>query len=88
MRRSYAEAVPRDKLIVTVASPYQTFMKEEVAEQVNLSTSAGDIGILHKHVPTIQQLRPGMVEVLGSPSGPNGNPVKLFGASSAILLYL
>lgn len=42
--------------------------------QVNLPTSAGDIGILANHVPMVQQLRPGMVEVTES----NGNTKQYF----------
>jgi F-type H+-transporting ATPase subunit delta len=33
-------------------------------EQVNLSTSVGDVGILAKHVPSLFQLRPGVLQVL------------------------
>jgi F-type H+-transporting ATPase subunit delta len=32
--------------------------------QVNLPTSAGDMGVLAGHVPMIQQLRPGVVEII------------------------
>lgn len=32
--------------------------------QVNIPTTAGDLGILADHVPTIQQLRPGVIEVI------------------------
>lgn len=31
---------------------------------MNVPTSAGDIGVLANHVPSIQQLRPGIVEVI------------------------
>ena len=51
-------------------------MKDEGVDQVNLSTTSGSIGILHKHVPTIQQLKPGVIEVIG---GQGNNPTKLFG---------
>lgn len=34
--------------------------------QVNIPSTAGDLGILADHVPTIQQLRPGLVEVIES----------------------
>jgi hypothetical protein len=33
-------------------------------QQVNLSATSGDMGILANHVPTIQQLKPGVVEVV------------------------
>lgn len=32
-------------------------------EQVNLSTTDGDLGILANHVPAILQLKPGLVEI-------------------------
>lgn len=34
--------------------------------QVNIPSTAGDLGILADHVPTIQQLRPGLVEIIES----------------------
>lgn len=44
-------------------SPYLTFFR---SVQVNIPSTAGDLGILADHVPTIQQLRPGLVEVTES----------------------
>ncbi|ANB15861.1 F1F0 ATP synthase subunit delta [Sugiyamaella lignohabitans] len=35
-----------------------------ISVQVNIPTTAGDIGVLAGHVPIIQQLRPGVVEVI------------------------
>ena len=44
--------------------------------QVNVSAASGDMGILANHVPSIEPLRPGVVEVIES-----GNPSKKwFGA--------
>jgi F-type H+-transporting ATPase subunit delta len=34
--------------------------------QVNLSAATGDMGILANHVPSIEPLRPGLVEVIES----------------------
>jgi F-type H+-transporting ATPase subunit delta len=34
--------------------------------QVNVSAASGDMGILANHVPTIEALRPGVVEVIES----------------------
>jgi F-type H+-transporting ATPase subunit delta len=34
------------------------------SKQVNVSTTSGDMGILANHVPSITQLRPGIVEVI------------------------
>lgn len=38
----------------------------EYSVQVNLPSTAGDLGILANHIPTIQQLRPGLVEIVES----------------------
>jgi F-type H+-transporting ATPase subunit delta len=34
--------------------------------QVNISAASGDMGILANHVPSIEPLRPGVVEVIES----------------------
>jgi F-type H+-transporting ATPase subunit delta len=47
-------------------------------EQVNLPSSAGDMGVLANHVPAIAQLRPGVVEVLDGKA-----TKKFFGAALA-----
>lgn len=39
-------------------------MREAVVEQVNLSTTDGDLGILANHVPAILQLKPGLIEIM------------------------
>jgi F-type H+-transporting ATPase subunit delta len=39
-------------------------MSSLTSTQVNLPTTAGDMGILANHVPTIQQLRPGIIEII------------------------
>jgi F-type H+-transporting ATPase subunit delta len=64
-----------ERLSVTVSSPYQTFLQDSLCDQVNLCTTTGEIGILHKHVPTIQELKPGLIEVMGCENG----PLKFFG---------
>lgn len=43
--------------------------------QVNLSAATGDMGILANHVPSIEALRPGVVEVVESA----GSSKKWFG---------
>ncbi|KAF5115846.1 hypothetical protein DV454_002049 [Geotrichum candidum] len=64
-RRGFAEAVPADKLRLSLALPYETLYKNSDV-YVNIPSTAGDLGILADHVPTIQQLRPGLVEVIES----------------------
>lgn len=43
--------------------------------QINLSAATGDMGILANHVPSIEPLRPGVVEVIESA----GSSKKWFG---------
>jgi F-type H+-transporting ATPase subunit delta len=43
--------------------------------QVNLSAATGDMGVLAHHVPTIEPLRPGVVEVIDA----SGQAKKWFG---------
>jgi F-type H+-transporting ATPase subunit delta len=65
LRRGYAEAAAAsDKIKLSLALPRATLYKNSEATQVNIPTTAGDLGILADHVPTIQQLRPGLVEVI------------------------
>ncbi|KAF7720605.1 delta subunit of the central stalk of mitochondrial F1F0 ATP synthase, atp16, partial [Apophysomyces ossiformis] len=41
-----------------------TIYKATDVQQVNLAATSGDTGILANHVPTIEQLNPGVVEVI------------------------
>ena len=52
--------------------------------QVNLSAATGDMGILANHVPSIEPLRPGLVEVVESA----GSSKKWFGEMHSSFLYL
>ncbi|EGF79134.1 hypothetical protein BATDEDRAFT_90133 [Batrachochytrium dendrobatidis JAM81] len=67
-RRTYAtEAVSSSgKLMVNLTAPHQAILSKFEARQVNLSSSDGDMGILANHVPTIAQLKPGIIEVIGA----------------------
>jgi F-type H+-transporting ATPase subunit delta len=47
--------------------------------QVNLSAATGDMGILANHVPSIEALRPGLVEVVEGA----GSSKKWFGERSS-----
>ncbi|KAG7696264.1 hypothetical protein KL930_003291 [Ogataea haglerorum] len=60
--RTYAEAVNPDVLKVSLVS------------QVNLPASSGEMGVLANHVPTVEELAPGVVEVIES----SGNTSKYF----------
>lgn len=43
----------------------QVILKAAEARQVNIKTSNGDMGILSNHVPSILQLIPGVIEIMG-----------------------
>jgi F-type H+-transporting ATPase subunit delta len=49
--------------------------------QVNIAAATGDMGILANHVPSIEPLRPGVVEVIESGSASK----KWFGENHALL---
>jgi len=51
--------------------------------QVNISAEAGDMGILANHVPSIEALRPGVVEVIETAGG----STKWFSASRLSYLW-
>lgn len=62
--RGYAEAVS-EKLQLSLILPHQALYEGEVT-QVNISATSGDMGILASHVPSIEQLAPGLLEVVES----------------------
>ncbi|KAF9175228.1 delta subunit of the central stalk of mitochondrial F1F0 ATP synthase, atp16 [Mortierella sp. AD011] len=62
--RSYATEAAATGLRLTFAVPHQTIYKDASVAQVNIAAVSGDMGILASHVPSIEQLRPGVVEVL------------------------
>jgi F-type H+-transporting ATPase subunit delta len=63
--RHFADVSKTDtnRLCLTLVAPHQTFIKDRVVKQVNLSTEDGDVGILAGHLPMVLQLRPGVIEV-------------------------
>ncbi|KAH9176547.1 epsilon subunit of F1F0-ATP synthase N-terminal domain-containing protein [Lactarius sanguifluus] len=61
-RRGYAEAT--DKIKLSLVLPHQAIFTSTDVVQVNLSAATGDMGILANHVPSIEPLRPGLVEVI------------------------
>jgi F-type H+-transporting ATPase subunit delta len=62
-RRGYAEAVA-DKIKLSLALPHQAIFKSQEVVQVNIPAESGDMGVLANHVPSIEQLKPGLVEII------------------------
>ncbi|CAG7854742.1 ATP synthase subunit delta, mitochondrial AltName: Full=F-ATPase delta subunit; Flags: Precursor [Serendipita indica DSM 11827] len=59
--RTYATAA--DKLKLSLVVPHQSLISGTEVSQVNIPAVTGDMGILSKHEPVIEELRPGVVEV-------------------------
>ncbi|KAI9225889.1 MAG: F1 complex, delta/epsilon subunit of ATPase [Piptocephalis tieghemiana] len=64
--RAYATEAPSatGSLKLTLALPHQSIFKNVDVQQVNIASTSGDMGILANHVPSIEQLRPGIVEIV------------------------
>lgn len=64
-KRSYAEAAAASSgLKLQFALPHETLYSGSEVTQVNLPAKSGRIGVLANHVPTVEQLLPGVVEVM------------------------
>jgi len=66
-RRGYAEV--NEKLKLSMVLPHQAIFSSADVVQVNIAAEAGDMGILANHVPSIEALRPGVVEVIETAGG-------------------
>ncbi|KAI1107258.1 ATP synthase delta chain [Jackrogersella minutella] len=62
-RRTYADAAP-DKISLSLSLPHQSIYKSQDVVQVNLPAESGEMGVLANHVPSIEQLKPGLIEVI------------------------
>merc|ERR1712130_810538 len=67
-QRGYAEAVS-DKIKLSLALPHQAIYKSQDVVQVNIPAESGEMGVLANHVPSIEQLKPGLVEVIEESGG-------------------
>ncbi|KAK5085128.1 delta subunit of the central stalk of mitochondrial F1F0 ATP synthase, atp16 [Exophiala xenobiotica] len=67
-RRGYADAVS-DKIKLSLALPHQSIYKSQDVVQVNVPAESGEMGILAQHVPSIEQLRPGLIEIIEESGG-------------------
>lgn len=66
-RRGYASV--SDKLKLSLVLPHQAIYNSTDVVQVNVAAESGDMGILSNHVPSIEALRPGVVEVIEAAGG-------------------
>ncbi|KAJ2294993.1 delta subunit of the central stalk of mitochondrial F1F0 ATP synthase, atp16, partial [Coemansia sp. RSA 2706] len=62
---SEATGASSGKLTVNFALPHMTVLKSQEMNQVDMSAVSGDLGVLADHVPTIEQLKPGVVDFIG-----------------------
>ncbi|OAP63834.1 ATP synthase subunit delta, mitochondrial [Fonsecaea erecta] len=67
-RRGYADAVS-DKIKLSLALPHQSIYTSQDVVQVNIPAESGEMGILAQHVPSIEQLKPGLVEIIEESGG-------------------
>lgn len=68
-RRSYATEAASDALKLSLALPHQTLYSDSEVQQVNLPSINGDLGILANHIPIVEQLRPGLLEIITKDGG-------------------
>ncbi|KAF4501452.1 ATP synthase subunit delta, mitochondrial [Fusarium agapanthi] len=72
-RRTYAEAVPDKARFSQPRAPATTgfcsIYKSQDVVQVNIPAESGEMGVLANHVPSIEQLKPGLVEVVEESAG-------------------
>ncbi|KAF8422437.1 F1 complex, delta/epsilon subunit of ATPase [Tirmania nivea] len=68
--RTYADAAgPADKIRLSLTLPHQSVFKTADVVQVNIPAESGDMGILANHVPSIEQLRPGVIDIIEESGG-------------------
>ncbi|KAI9756846.1 MAG: COPII coat GTPase [Chaenotheca gracillima] len=67
-RRGYADPVS-DKIKLSLALPHQSIYKSTDVVQVNIPAESGEMGVLANHVPSIEQLKPGLIEIIEESGG-------------------
>jgi F0F1-type ATP synthase epsilon subunit len=62
-----------------VSSPFSQILTDlrEHSTQVNIPAASGEMGVLSNHVPSIEQLKPGLIEIVEE----NGSSKQLFSTS-------
>ncbi|KAF8731558.1 hypothetical protein AX14_004711 [Amanita brunnescens Koide BX004] len=81
-RRAYATEVS-DKLKLSLVLPHEALYSSVDVTQVNIPAETGDMGILANHVPSIEAVRPGLVEVIES----NGTTKKFFASGGFATIH-
>ncbi|GME66696.1 unnamed protein product [[Candida] boidinii] len=66
LTRGYAEAASSDVLKLSFTLPHEALYSKKAVTQVNVPGASGEMGILANHVPIVEQLKPGVVEVIES----------------------
>lgn len=66
---------------LTVYYRIQSIYKSQDVVQVNIAAESGEMGVLAHHVPSIEQLKPGLVEVIEE-SGTTKQFFRTFGTST------
>jgi F-type H+-transporting ATPase subunit delta len=51
-----------------ITAPQSIYKSQDVV-QVNIPAESGEMGVLANHVPSIEQLKPGLVEVVEESAG-------------------
>lgn len=62
--RGYAEEAVADSVNLTFSTPYMAFYDASTVDRVDVPGIAGDFGVLQNHVPLLDCLRPGVVNVV------------------------
>ena len=69
-RRTYGNAVATgQRQNFRLTSHQQSVYKSTDVVQVNIPAESGEMGVLANHVPSIEQLKPGLVEVIEESGG-------------------
>eukprot|EP00835_Amoeboradix_gromovi_P002835 NODE_169_length_16247_cov_0.185348.p12 type:complete len:146 gc:universal NODE_169_length_16247_cov_0.185348:15724-15287(-) len=68
MLQRFGRFASTEGLKLYFASPTSAPYVEKVVKQVNLPGASGNLGILAEHVPLMEQLKPGVVEVISDSS--------------------
>lgn len=69
------EAVPKRgrhweaHALIIATNTLQTIYKSQDVVQVNLPAESGEMGVLANHVPSIEQLKPGLIEIVEESGG-------------------